>query len=131
MVSPRSGSRATAAPSATASTRRRSADWRGLSDRVVGRSAVDESSMSRGEATAMNQEQDCLSAVCPRTNSRSRRFCEYFLLNNKAVNEQLSRAACGDAQNINNAARNMRVAHSFMTGLNVPPPCARAFYARG
>jgi len=38
---------------------------------------------------------------------------------------------CGDAQNINNAARNMRVAHSFMTGLNVPPPCARAFYARG
>ena len=40
---------------------------------------------------------------------------------------------CGDAQNINNAARNMdltwymRVAHSFMTGLNVPPPCARAF----
>ena len=26
-----------------------------------------------------------------------------------------------------NAARNMRVAHSFMTGLNVPPPCARAF----
>ena len=26
---------------------------------------------------------------------------------------------CGDAQNINNAARNMRVAHSFMTGLNV------------
>ena len=42
--------------------------------------------------------------------------------------QQLSRAAvCGDAQNINNAARNMRVAHSFMTGLNVPPPCARAF----
>ena len=34
--------------------------------------------------------------------------------------QQLSRAAvCGDAQNINNAARNMRVAHSFMTGLNV------------
>ncbi|EOD22465.1 hypothetical protein EMIHUDRAFT_240329 [Emiliania huxleyi CCMP1516] len=33
--------------------------------------------------------------------------------------QQLSRAAvCGDAQNINNAARNMRVAHSFMTGLN-------------
>ncbi|EOD30930.1 hypothetical protein EMIHUDRAFT_202967 [Emiliania huxleyi CCMP1516] len=31
--------------------------------------------------------------------------------------QQLSRAAvCGDAQNINNAARNMRVAHSFMTG---------------
>ena len=30
--------------------------------------------------------------------------------------QQLSRAAvCGDAQNINNAARNMRVAHSFMT----------------
>ena len=26
-----------------------------------------------------------------------------------------------------NAARNMRVVHSFMTGLNVPPPCARAF----
>ena len=46
--------------------------------------------------------------------------------------QQLSRAAvCGDAQNINDAARNMRVAHSFMTGLNVPPPCARAFYARG
>ena len=42
--------------------------------------------------------------------------------------QQLSRAAvCGDAQNINNAARNMRVAHSFMTGLNAPPPCARAF----
>ena len=42
--------------------------------------------------------------------------------------QQLSRAAvCGDAQNINNAARNMRGAHSFMTGLNVPPPCARAF----
>ena len=42
--------------------------------------------------------------------------------------QQLSRAAvCGDTQNINNAARNMRVAHSFMTGLNVPPPCARAF----
>ena len=41
--------------------------------------------------------------------------------------QQLSRATvCGDAQNINNAARNMRVAHSFMTGLNVPPPCARA-----
>ena len=41
--------------------------------------------------------------------------------------QQLSRAAvCGDAQNINNAARNMRVAHSFMTGLNAPPPCARA-----
>ena len=37
--------------------------------------------------------------------------------------QQLSRAAvCGDAQNINNAARNMRVAHSFMTGLNAPPP---------
>ena len=36
--------------------------------------------------------------------------------------QQLSRAAvCGDAQNINNAARNMRVAHSFMTGLNAPP----------
>ena len=80
----------------------------------------------------------------------------YFLLNNKVCEEvgspsavdrtdygtafgsargfaqhhsqQLSRAAvCGDAQNINNAARNMRVAHSFMTGLNVPPPCARAF----
>ena len=33
---------------------------------------------------------------------------------------------CGDAQNINNAARNMRVAHSFMTGLNAPA-CARAF----
>ena len=33
--------------------------------------------------------------------------------------QQLSRAAvCGDAQNINNAARNMRVAHS----LSVPPP---------
>ena len=43
--------------------------------------------------------------------------------------QQLSRAAvCGDAQNINNAARNMRAAHSFMTGLNVPPPCARAFF---
>ena len=42
--------------------------------------------------------------------------------------QQLSRAAIsGDAQNINNAARNMRVAHSFMTGLNAPPPCARAF----
>ena len=42
--------------------------------------------------------------------------------------QQLSRAAVsGDAQNINNAARNMRVAHSFMTGLNAPPPCARAF----
>ena len=42
--------------------------------------------------------------------------------------QQLSRAAvCGDAQNINNAARNMRVAHSFMTGLNAPTPCARAF----
>ena len=42
--------------------------------------------------------------------------------------QQLSRAAvCGDAQNINNAARNMRVAHSFMTGLNAPLPCARAF----
>ena len=38
-----------------------------------------------------------------------------------------SAAVSGDAQNINNAARNMRVAHSFMTGLNVPPPCARAF----
>ena len=37
--------------------------------------------------------------------------------------QQLSRAAvCGDAQNINNAARNMRVAHSFMTGLNAPTP---------
>jgi len=39
--------------------------------------------------------------------------------------QQLSRAAVsGDAQNINNAARNMRVAHSFMTGLNrmsLPP----------
>ena len=34
---------------------------------------------------------------------------------------------CVDGQNINNAARNMRVAHSFMTGLNAPPPCARAF----
>ena len=42
--------------------------------------------------------------------------------------QQLSRAAVsGDAQNINNAARNMRVAHSFMTGLNIPPSCARAF----
>ena len=43
----------------------------------------------------------------------------------------LCAAVCGDAQNINNAAHNdMRVAHSFMTGLNAPPPCARAFYAR-
>lgn len=47
--------------------------------------------------------------------------------------QQLSRAAvCGDTQrNINNAARNMRACrsrtHSLMTGLNVPPPCARAF----
>ena len=44
--------------------------------------------------------------------------------------QQLSRAAvCGDAQNINNAARNMRVAHSFMTGLNVPHPLARGHTA--
>ena len=73
----------------------------------------------------------------------AQRRTRYFLLNNKAVygtasgsargfvqhhSQQLSRAAvCGDAQNINNAARNMRVAHSFMTGLNAPPPCARAF----
>ena len=37
--------------------------------------------------------------------------------------QQLSRAAvCGDAQNINNAARNMRLAHSFVTGLKCPTP---------
>ena len=38
-------------------------------------------------------------------------------------------AVCGDAQHTSttNAARTMRVAPSFMTGLNVPPPCARAF----
>ena len=50
-----------------------------------------------------------------------RRDCGGFAAQHHS--QQLSRAAvCGDAQNINNAARNMRVAHSFMTGLNCPIP---------